>query len=253
MESLGEYLRRQRELKGFSLRDLSEKTKIGVNYLKCIEENRFEKIPGNVFVKGFLRLYANSVGLKEEEVLGIYHDQYERKEKENEKKEDTGQKLVTEKHRRLPLWLWAIPFFIIAFALFMVIPQKKKDIPIPASSKQVMESIKPEPPRVVSGDIPKDLTLSIKATEETWIKIIIDGMEVKEALMRSGDEVSFTAKKNFGLTIGNAGGVKIRFDGKEVEPLGPHGRVIRNLVLSREGKTSSSPLRVIDPKGRGLR
>jgi transcriptional regulator with XRE-family HTH domain len=243
MESLGEYLRRQRELKGFSLRDLSEKTKIGINYLKYIEENRFEKIPGNVFVKGFLRLYANSVGLKEEDVLGIYHDQYERKEKENEKKEDTGQKLVTEKHRRLPLWLLVIPILVIAFFLFKGIPQKKKNLPPPAPPKQVKELIKPEPPPVVSGGIPKDLTLSIEATEETWVKIIIDGMEVKESLLRSGDEVSFTAKKNFGLTIGNAGGVKISFDGKEVEPLGPHGRVIRNLVLSREGKTSSSPLR----------
>lgn len=239
MESLGEYLRRQRELKGLSLKDLSDKTKIGINYLRCIEENKFDKIPGNVFVRGFLRLYASSVGLKEEEVLRRYHEEYEIKDREKEKKEEADLKVLRGSYRKLPLWLWIIPVILLfSILLFNVLPQKKKHTPVPA--REVKKSIETEPSPIISkdntkaNDTQKDRTLSIEAVEETWIKIIIDGMEVKEALLKGGDRVSFTAKRNFGLTIGNAGGVRIIFDGKELEPLGPQGKVIRNLILPRE-------------------
>lgn len=244
MESLGEYLRRQRELKGLSLKDLSDETKIGINYLKYIEENYFDKIPGEVFVKGFLRLYARSVGLKEEDVMGKYYEQYEIKEKEKENKEDAGLKVLRESRRKLPLWLWVITIILFAILLFKVFPQKKKHTPV--SAREVRKLIEIEPSPIVSkeipkaNDVPKEMTLSVEAVEETWVKIIIDGMEVKESLLKGGDKVSFTAKKNFGLTIGNAGGVKIRFDGKELKPLGPQGKVIRNLVLSRDTQTPIS-------------
>lgn len=232
MESLGEYLRRERESKGLSLKDISEKTKIGINYLKYIENDQFEKIQGEVFVKGFLRLYASSIGLREEEVLEKYYILYKGKEKE-----DTDQTVVKERHLRLPSWLWAIPILLLAVLFFKILPQKKVHTPLPP--KKVNTSTKPELSPILSPAVSQELILSIEAIEETWIKVLIDGKEVREILLKSGDRVTFNAEKNFGLTIGNAGGVKINFNGKELEPLGPRGKVIRNFVLSREGKSLS--------------
>jgi len=104
----------------------------------------------------------------------------------------------------------------------------------------------PQAPPSPAQNLPQRLSLSIEAIEETWIKILIDGRDVREMLLKGGDKVSLEAERNFGLTIGNAGGVKINFDGKELEPLGSRGEVIRNLVLSRD-----APLP--HPAGKGLR
>lgn len=233
MESLGEHLRRQRESKGLSLKDISEITKIGMNYLKYIEENKFNKIPGEVFVKGFLRSYARAVGINEDEIIEIYDNNYRKKEK----KEDANQKIAPKRKLKIPSWLWIIPVLLITFLLFKALPQKKRHAPSPSRvvNKELNTAIRTEMPPPASQNIPQKLTLSIEAIEDTWVKVIIDGKDVKEALLKGGDKVNYEAEKNFGLTIGNAGGVKIKFDDKELGPLGPRGKVIRNFVLSKEG------------------
>ncbi|MBI5198725.1 MAG: helix-turn-helix domain-containing protein [Nitrospirae bacterium] len=245
MEPLGEYLRRQRELKGLSLRDISDKTRIGISYLRYIEENQFDRIPGEIFLKGFLRLYAKALGLQEKEILERYNLLYEKKDQEEEieqevKKERYYRFVSWLRHRKLPSWAWAIPVLLIVILLFQGLPKKRERPTL--SSKEVNKITKPASPTsptsstILPTEIPQELTLSIEAVEETWIKILIDGDEVREALLKAGDSVNFNAKKNFGLTIGNAGGINIKFNGKELKTLGPSGKVIKDLILSKENK-----------------
>ena len=54
MGKLGQCLRETREARGIDLRDAAQQTRIGVNYLKALEEQDFSRLPGEVFVKGFL-------------------------------------------------------------------------------------------------------------------------------------------------------------------------------------------------------
>lgn len=251
MESLGEYLRRQREIKGLSLKEISDRTKIGINYLMNIEENRFDKIPGEVFTKGFLRIYASSIGLRAEEVIEKYDLQYKVAEKEVVVHEDTVQKVKEDRHLRIPLWIWIIPILLIAVFLLKGLPRKIGHPPVP--SKEINKLNKPEPSSIPSPDTPQELTLSIEALEETWVKILIDGKDVKEVLLKGGDSVTINARKNFGLTVGNAGGIKINFNGKELKTLGPRGKVIRNLVLSREEKSLSPVINTPSPSPSPLR
>ena len=68
-EPLGAYLKRERELRRISLSELSEQTRIKSEYLEAIEADRFEKIPGMTFARGYLKAYASYVGLNPEEVL----------------------------------------------------------------------------------------------------------------------------------------------------------------------------------------
>ncbi len=68
-ESMGSYLRRERELRKITLEELSAQTRIRPEYLHAIEAERFEKLPGLTFVKGYLRAYANGIGLIPEEVV----------------------------------------------------------------------------------------------------------------------------------------------------------------------------------------
>ena len=61
--TFGAWLRRQREMREISLRDIAERTKISLRYLEAMEEDRFDLLPAPVFAKGFLREYARYVGL----------------------------------------------------------------------------------------------------------------------------------------------------------------------------------------------
>ena len=74
MREIGEYLRKVREEKRISLKDVQEATKISMRYLESIDRGDFNGIPGEVYRKGFIVNYANAIGLDGQEVLQKYND-----------------------------------------------------------------------------------------------------------------------------------------------------------------------------------
>jgi len=70
--SFGERLRREREMRGVSLDDIAEATKIGTRLLRALEEENFELLPGGIFNKGFVRAYAKYLGMNEDEAVADY-------------------------------------------------------------------------------------------------------------------------------------------------------------------------------------
>ncbi|MDD4860883.1 MAG: DUF4115 domain-containing protein [Smithellaceae bacterium] len=71
----------------------------------------------------------------------------------------------------------------------------------------------------------EQFVLMIHATEETWIRMQIDDREPYQVLLDPGEKISHKASR-FNMDIGNAGGVRIQFDGKTIENLGKSGQVI---------------------------
>lgn len=72
MSSFGEELKRERELRQISLREVSEATKINLRYLDALEQNDFRHLPGGVFNKGFVRAYAEYIGVDPEAMVNAY-------------------------------------------------------------------------------------------------------------------------------------------------------------------------------------
>jgi flagellar biosynthesis protein FlhG len=68
----GAQLRKMREARGMSLRQIATVTKIGMRYLEYIEEDRFEALPPTVYLKGFLQEYAKLLGLDPRAVATAY-------------------------------------------------------------------------------------------------------------------------------------------------------------------------------------
>jgi cytoskeleton protein RodZ len=73
--------------------------------------------------------------------------------------------------------------------------------------------------------------LRAQATEATWIRVHADGQPPKEMILRPGQAAEWTSNSPFQLTLGNAGGVTLNLDGKELPALGKSGQVIRNIQL----------------------
>ena len=71
-ETVGTTLRRQREQKRMGIAEVSRVTRIPQATLESIEGDHFDDLPGEVFVRGFLRSYAKTVGLDPDEVLAQY-------------------------------------------------------------------------------------------------------------------------------------------------------------------------------------
>jgi cytoskeletal protein RodZ len=72
LDNLGEILRQARLEKGKSLEEIAEETKIRVRYLQAIEEGRFDLLPGHFYTRGFIKSYAEAVGLDPDELLASY-------------------------------------------------------------------------------------------------------------------------------------------------------------------------------------
>jgi cytoskeleton protein RodZ len=72
MGSFGERMKRERELRAIALDDIANSTKIGTRLLHALEEEQFDKLPGGIFNKGFVRAYAKYLGIDEEQAVADY-------------------------------------------------------------------------------------------------------------------------------------------------------------------------------------
>jgi len=76
-ETLGQYLRRERESRQIPLPELSRNTRISLPFLKALEEDNLDFFSQHEFIPGFLKLYARHLGLDAQEVLLRYEFQSE--------------------------------------------------------------------------------------------------------------------------------------------------------------------------------
>src|SRR5205814_7596844 len=74
MASFGERLKREREMRNVSLEEIAESTKIGKRNLLALETEEFNKLPGGIFNKGFVRAYAKYLGLDEDQAVTDFLD-----------------------------------------------------------------------------------------------------------------------------------------------------------------------------------
>lgn len=100
VKEVGDLLRQAREARQLTLEQIHNQTKISVRYLAAIEEGRFDELPGEVYLKGFLRSYAEAVGLNPEAILAEYKQRKAEREaimKQEETQVGRGQKGATPK------------------------------------------------------------------------------------------------------------------------------------------------------------
>ncbi len=140
MESLGHYLRNERELRQLSLEEIAQTTRIPLRMLQHLEADQLDLLPGEVFTRGFLKSYARSVGLSVDDVLARYGERQSRR--------DAAPAPITaitppEKGRRFGIAI-ALVILLILFtlALSIVLRPRQRDTPIELSNAaQVVDTI----------------------------------------------------------------------------------------------------------------
>ena len=74
IENFGSYIKHERELRGVPLEEISRITKIHIRFLEALEDNRLDELPGEVFIKGYIRSYAKIIGSDVDEMLNSYEE-----------------------------------------------------------------------------------------------------------------------------------------------------------------------------------
>lgn len=216
---VGEILKKRREELGRDLREISNNLKIRYDYLKALEDGDLQNLPAEVYVKGYIREYAKTLNMDPETVLNAYAQQAGPSVLgENRITDEKGAQThrIKTRYILIPLLLGAL--VIVAYVKFPV-PQKKSLSAAPAVQTKSQSA-----PKVAVGP---ELVLKVAATDTTWLLVTIDKTDSKEILMKPGDSITWHAKKGFFLKIGNAGGVRMVFNGKEIGILGEKGQVIK--------------------------
>ncbi|MEX2304087.1 MAG: RodZ domain-containing protein [Bryobacterales bacterium] len=265
MDRFGEYLRAAREARGVSLGEISDSTHISVRFLEALENERFDLLPGGVFVISFTRQYARIVGLDEHEAVlrlnQVAHPvesalgEWTPREKNAD---DTGAKLaelIADFMRRRGMTLVGGIMTLVLVAGGLSYFQATESFPTveraasiePARSAQtaVSDDAPPAPPtqgarpvEVLSREEPNDdaseiaqgnrsIQLELKLTDRAWVRVVADGERVLEDNLEAGFEQTIRADDSVQLFIGNAGGVKVALNGESMPPIGPTGHVRR--------------------------
>jgi len=231
--SFGRYLKSVRIEKGIDLKKIAEETKISQSILVSLESEDHEKLPGPLFVKGFIQGYAEVVGADAMLAGKNYMISLEKHKKTFvPESELSKRKSVFRYHLTACFSLLAC---IIALSVCLMSgaddPSIKKIHKQPADSaknQKIFTDATPHEtmPKKTENLATDILTLAVSAVEKTWLKIIIDDQSPQEYLLEPGDHLELEASTKFNILVGNAVGVKLMFNNKPVKVFGKSGQVV---------------------------
>ncbi|MBF0292935.1 MAG: helix-turn-helix domain-containing protein [Nitrospinae bacterium] len=298
-DTLGKTLAAMRVKKGLSIEEVSAITRINPRLVRLIEDDQYDQLPGEVFIKGLLRSYAGVVGLSGDEVVARFNAL-------GVNMKDRSPVMISVPLRPESRWLGRMVFYILAVlavvglviyyagywerqaeTVFVSTMDNKKSgkkevktvpsdesgktdtplepapmqgpalasepkektlspqQPVPAPTVQTPPPAKkPEPkPAQTQRVEEKPLighvqsvnknrhTLSVTASDVSWISVVIDGSVSKQIFLNAGETVSWTGEKGFKLTIGNAVATKVYLDGVEVKIKNAVQNVIKEMSI----------------------
>ncbi len=235
MGSFGEKLRRERELRGVSLREIADGTKISVRFLQALEEDKVETLPGGLFPRAFAKQYALFLGLDTERTVADFVEAYGELAPERKPAPMTV--------RRSPLPLGHIFLGLVAVAALGltlrrgVAPQASPaPSPTPLGAPVVLptDRVYPPPALPTEAAIGDSLVLTMTAQADCWVEVRADGATLVNRVLAQGESQTFEARGEIVLSVGNAGGLSIRVNDRPALPLGRSGEVRKNIVITRQ-------------------
>jgi cytoskeleton protein RodZ len=259
--TFGEYLKREREMRGVSLDEITAATRIATRFLQAIEDEHWDQLPGGVFNRGFVRAVARYLGLDEENTVAEYVS-------------------AAENHPTVPVWtgsppavrpeqpwlawiLGAVIVLVLAMGAWFAVRRifawrasrhaaqvsaqgtappaeqsalpptmdpvsfSTKRAPISSADSPALPSNTNSPRAPVAGAISPagaaPFELKVEADRTTRVIVESDAHRVFAGTMKSGEGRVFTARDKIQLSAGDAGALLLELNGKTLAPIGPPG------------------------------
>jgi len=242
MSAFGDRLRREREMRGITLDEIAESTKIARRHLEALESENFNQLPGGVFNKGFVRAYARFLGTDEDQAVADYsaanHEKPEPEDKFPLEIHAKPDRELNPRRSYLPmafgvaalvgvlvgyfLWARSKPHIADPRPVQAAIPSQPTALnsaPQPSTSGESAQASTATPTPAAPKNEKRFFVL-VKAKEDSWVSIVADGKSVMESVLNADKQKKIKAGQTVILRTGNAGGIEVSFNGRPLGALG---------------------------------
>jgi cytoskeletal protein RodZ len=238
LAEIGAYLRYLRQERAWSLNDVASKTMIPLRTLRAIEEGHLDQLPEPVYIQGFIRRYADAIGVDGAEVANAFPiESGLRYSKPN------WRGRVETQIRPLHLYIFYTVLVLgavsgLSFLLnrttspltrYATASQSAGQMANPSGDlygpplPQQQGAASPQSsPTSVSG---KSIRVALTLTDQSWLRVVVDGNSVFEGVLPQGTQRNWEANKKLTVRAGNAGGVMISHNDEKAKPMGEPGAV----------------------------
>lgn len=260
LPTLGELMIAARERWNLSAGDVARQLRLGLRQVEALEANRFDVLPGNTFVRGFIRNYAKVVQID----AAAFLEAYERSRPKLQPPEIVAQtEQIDFTTKPIPKWVWYISGAVAAAVLLPLLvylalhddeppakltpqaaapkaaiaqPGQAHETPLTLPLPQVMsmgdaplsaaQQDVPIPPAALLGTAVRTVStgpvLKLKFEGDAWVEIRDkSGNKIFSQLSRAGSEQVVQGEPPLSLVVGDAARVRITYNGKPVD-LTPH-------------------------------
>ncbi len=227
--TFGERLKRERELREVTIKEIASATRIAAKFLQALENEEWEKLPGGVFGRGFVRSVARYLGLSEENLLSDYD------QARGEAAIPPTQK-PEERIPSPPKWVPAAAVVLLVavvvglafggryawrwYAAHRAAKKASAVVSIPSSNVATQNlfanSSSSTPPS--ANEKPFPLDLSVAASAAIRVKVATDGMVVYDTELAAGQNLHFPASDNIEVTASDASALLLELNGQKVMP-----------------------------------
>jgi cytoskeleton protein RodZ len=260
MPEIGATLRETRMRLGLEISDIEATTKIRAKYLRAIENEEWDLLPGTTFVKSFLRTYAEALDLDSRLLLEEYKSRYERFDEYEIRPTPSGSShSSTGRERRPPRrghpgrWILLACAAMVVVIVLVLLGSGSDDKVSGSSTTSTSAKLKEAPPKTTKEKDPAPKTTAEKPREKPTVRAvklqIVPTGQVYACLFagkrrlitgqtfETGNATSTFRSKHFIVVLGN-GNARLKVDGKST-PVADSGKPVGYSITS-SGRTRLS-------------
>jgi len=238
--ALGDMLKSAREAKALSMEQVAAITRLNTQFIEALEEGRWDKLPGQMYLRPFTKTYAEALGLDLKEVYRIIDGE------EMEKTQVYSQPIGKPGHDyRLPLVIMT-GVVIIALIYVSVVYQKGREpgsdkleivrANFDASKRDVMWNRAWQKPAEWKTLYPRSNRLRLEATDQVWASVIAGSDTLFAGFIDGGRGLTFFSDTGFILNIGRNDCISGYLDGEQIPSIGVSTRGLYNFHLDSKAK-----------------
>lgn len=236
LSELGSHLRQVRENQDLSLEDVAARTMIRSGMLHAIEEGKLQHLPEPVYIQGFIRRFADALGLNGAALASDFPTET------NLRLFKYSSWIHLSPPQLRPIHLYLVYIFLIMCSVNGMSYMINRSV-VQVSGLDNKQELKNQPPqgnqaptgqlaKVENASLLKNVANSNQAVRvgltlkaESWIQIVADGKIEFEGVLSEGTQRSWEAKQQLVVIAGNAGGVLVAVNDGQAKQMGEPGKV----------------------------
>jgi cytoskeleton protein RodZ len=252
---IGDALLTAREEQGRDLQDVARVLRVRTDYLRALEDEEFDTFGGDIYAKGFLRSYAVELGLDPEPLLDLYRREVSEDDMAATTLISSGAATKPTPRSAPPAWMaWVVVAVAVLVGLALLgflgdrTPEQAspggadEDPPTAADNgdEEGEAETEPEPEEEPEPDPEPEeeevegVELMLAFEENSWLRVVIDGTPVIEETVPSGETRQFEGDSEIEIRFGNAGGVRVEYNGEDIGTPGTRGQPV-TVTFTQDG------------------